>query len=686
MVMALNQVGMANRDLRVQQSGLPISATLSGQRLYAPEVGEPVYRSPAEMMGGNPIPQPGLQTAYQPPPGQVTAYQHPGDTPVQQPGVAQTAVAPTALAHTAQAAAAPSGQYGQMGAENATNEYLNAGLGLLNDAGKSALGQFGGAEANTLNLLNQAGIGALNQYGNAEKDALTVLNQSGMAALDKLNTGTNQAIGALNSATAGARGDTALGYLLGGKDIQDAMNNVGSYINQGNSALASGRDAANAAVTSAKNEANSFLNPYNAAGQKSIDLQAAYTGALGPQAQKAAFDAYMSSPNLAWLRQQGEESVMNQAAATGGVGGGDVLKELQKFGTGIAAQDFQNQFDRLSTITNQGINAGTNMGNFSMNAGGKIADNTMSAAQGQAQLAGQGAGAASSLGGQKAAMSFGFGNNMADLTSRYGTTAAQLLSGNGINQAGTISDLGRTGAGIVQNTGAQKGGTITDLAKVGAGVMQNTAGQKADIIANMGNSAFNAVNNAGANVSNMRYNTGTNLANQIGSASNNMANLTNQQGATLSDIIGSGAGNISNLLAGTGTNASQMQMQLAQLLANLATGQGSQLAGLNQQLGAANGAAAAAAGQGLRNTISQGIGAYALLTSDRRLKSDIKKVNERKGINIYVWSWNKLSGMTGVSFGVMADEISKIIPSAVIRLPNGFDCVDYGQVEAYING
>lgn len=633
MVMALNQTGMQRNNMPMtidpsQQSSLV--RTLSGTQLTQPKfkAGDPVYGAPVvrqESIGG----QGGYQAAITDPNLAPTMYQT--AVPPQQ---AQVLPAQTAVPQQA-------GQYGQIGAENAANEYLNAGLGLLNDAGNSALNQFGGAESNTLGLLNAAGN----------------------VGLDKLNAGTTGAMDLLNGTTAGARNDTMLGYLLGGKDINEALGNVQNYIGQGQSYLSNGKNSANSAVNSMLNKATGYLDPYNSSGQKSMNLQAAYSGALGPEAQKAAFDSFVSSPNMAFLKQQGEESIMNQAAATGGVGGGDVLKELQKFGTGLASQDFQNQFDRLSTLTNQGINAGANMGNFAMNAGNTISGNELAAAQGQAQLAGQGASAAGSLGSQKAGMSQQFGNTMAELASRYGTTGAQLLSGNGINQAGLV----------------------TDLAKTGANVMQNTAGQKADIIANMGNSAFNAVNNAGNNIAGMRYNTGTNLANQIGNASNNMANLSNQQGGTLADILGSGAGNISNLLSGTGTNASQIQMQIAQMLANLATGQGSQLSGLNQQLGAANGAAAAATGQGLRNTISQGVGAFALL-SDRRLKSNVKKVGERKGVNIYVWAWNKLSGMTGVSFGVMADEIRNIIPSAVIRLPNGFDCVDYNQVEAYING
>ena len=748
MVMALNQTGTSNRNVRFQQEGglprsgvqasidpnvdpnqqrITIASLLGGQQIQQPKfkAGDPVYGGPVvSTMEYNQNMVPTMSQNLQP--GQVGIAVPPqqlqmSGQPIQQqlPQQIQTASQPVQS----------TGQYGQIGAENATNEYLNAGLGLLNDAGTSALNQFGGAESNTLNLLNQAGAAGLGYLDQAQANSTGAIGGAAGASLNELQSNalnslgtlantrdsatgalqssTNDAMSLLSGATGMARNDAMLGYLLGGQDIKDALNNMGGYLSDGKQALVNAEGKANLAVQKGANQAISYLDPYNKAGQNSMNLQAAYSGALGPEAQRAAFAAYNNSPGQEWLRQQGEESIMNQAAATGGIGGGDVLKELQRFGTGLAQQDFQNQFDRLSTLTNQGINAGTNMGNFAFNSGTAQGANTMASGQGQAQLAATGANNATSLGAQKANMSMTTGLTMADLARQYGTTGASLLSGNGINQANVISDMGKSAAGVYQNTGAQKSdvlmnaGTnasnvfqntgsqkanlVSDMSKTGANVMQNTAGQKADIIANMGNTAFNAVNNAGTNIAGMRYNTGTNLANQIGNASNNMANLANQQGATLADILGAGAGNITNLLSGTGTNASQIQMQIAQMLANLATGQGSQLSGLNQQLGAANGAAAAATGQGLRNTLSQGIGAWALL-SDRRLKANIKKIGERKGINIYTWAWNKLSGMTGVSFGVMADEIHKIIPSAVIRLPNGFDCVDYNQVETYING
>lgn len=67
--------------------------------------------------------------------------------------------------------------------------------------------------------------------------------------------------------------------------------------------------------------------------------------------------------------------------------------------------------------------------------------------------------------------------------------------------------------------------------------------------------------------------------------------------------------------------------------------------------------------------------------SDRRLKKDIEKVGELpNGLSWYKWNWNGLLGLAGEAYGVIADEVKAVMPSAVIRQGNGFDAVNYGEV------
>jgi len=66
----------------------------------------------------------------------------------------------------------------------------------------------------------------------------------------------------------------------------------------------------------------------------------------------------------------------------------------------------------------------------------------------------------------------------------------------------------------------------------------------------------------------------------------------------------------------------------------------------------------------------------ASMFSDRRLKRDIKKIGEFKGLNIYsyIYIWGEKA------VGFMADEVKKIMPDAVIRHNSGFDMVNYSKV------
>jgi hypothetical protein len=70
--------------------------------------------------------------------------------------------------------------------------------------------------------------------------------------------------------------------------------------------------------------------------------------------------------------------------------------------------------------------------------------------------------------------------------------------------------------------------------------------------------------------------------------------------------------------------------------------------------------------------------------SDERLKDNLVKVDEYKGLSIYTWVWNKLMpevakrGTQGIGF--IAQEVQKVIPHAIINDPSGFLKIDYDKV------
>lgn len=74
------------------------------------------------------------------------------------------------------------------------------------------------------------------------------------------------------------------------------------------------------------------------------------------------------------------------------------------------------------------------------------------------------------------------------------------------------------------------------------------------------------------------------------------------------------------------------------------------------------------------------LGSAAIMASDRRLKTNIERIGKTKqGIPVYRYKY-KSGG--GYQFGVMADELKKFVPEAVIRGVDGFFRVRYDMVSA----
>ena len=79
------------------------------------------------------------------------------------------------------------------------------------------------------------------------------------------------------------------------------------------------------------------------------------------------------------------------------------------------------------------------------------------------------------------------------------------------------------------------------------------------------------------------------------------------------------------------------------------------------------------------------IGAAAITKwSDERLKDNIKFNGVINGIRTYTWDWNDEAKRIGAdqypSFGVIAQEIQKTHPEAVVEAPNGYLMVNYGMI------
>ena len=103
-------------------------------------------------------------------------------------------------------------------------------------------------------------------------------------------------------------GQDAMGYLDAGSQ------NADNLFGQGVDALTGTRGRIGQIINQGSAGLEAFMDP----GQQANQLQAALSGALGPEAQAEAFANFQSSPGTQFLQQQGERALMRNAAARGG--------------------------------------------------------------------------------------------------------------------------------------------------------------------------------------------------------------------------------------------------------------------------------------------------------------------------------------------------------------------------------
>lgn len=123
----------------------------------------------------------------------------------------------------------------------------------------------------------------------------------------------------------------------------------------------------------AREELRTLLQPYTEAGGPALQAQMAALGLAGPEAQQAYVSGQEQSPLFQSLAQQGEEAILQQASATGGLRGGNVQGALAQFRPQLLNQFLEQQYGRLGGMTQLGQRSAAGVGAAGMDAAGDIA-------------------------------------------------------------------------------------------------------------------------------------------------------------------------------------------------------------------------------------------------------------------------------------------------------------------------
>jgi len=235
-------------------------------------------------------------------------------------------------------------------------------------------------------------------------------------------------------------GAQILGGLVQARAADKAAKNAAQMQGQATEAqLAAARDAAEqlrasqegiesalAPFTAITPEQIQTLGLYQRAGTQALEQQAALAGLQGPEAQQAAVAALEASPQFQALARQGEEAILQQASATGGLRGGNVQGALAQFRPAMLQQYIDQQYGRLGGLSGQGL---------------ATTENLLS-------------------------RGYGAATNVAGFRQTQAANLANLISGAGQAQAAGLANLGNIQAARETDQGQLFGGGLSNLAGI----------------------------------------------------------------------------------------------------------------------------------------------------------------------------------------------------------------------------
>jgi hypothetical protein len=204
------------------------------------------------------------------------------------------------------------------------------------------------------------------------------------------------------------------------------------------------RDAANTqarsaqtgidAQTTANSDLKALLAPYTSAGYQSLAHQQDLLGLNGNDAQLGAINSIKQSSQFDQLNRTGQDAILQNASATGGLRGGNTQAALAQFSPALLNSLISDQYTKLGGMTSIGSNAAAGTGNAGMQSANSVS----------ALLAQQGRANAGGILGQAGAINSGINTGFNLLGRGWGGLNSNGSSGNnnvwGLEQYGAGGD------------------------------------------------------------------------------------------------------------------------------------------------------------------------------------------------------------------------------------------------------
>lgn len=148
-------------------------------------------------------------------------------------------------------------------------------------------------------------------------------------------------------------------------------------------------DALNAAIAEQRRQfdvTNANFQPYRDIGGKGLAGLGDLVGVNGAPQQQSAIDALKASPLYQSLFNNGQEALLQNASATGGIRGGNTERGLADFGADTLAQTIQQQLASLGGLAGMGMGATNAVADFGQQASQNVQNDLIG--QGRARASG----------------------------------------------------------------------------------------------------------------------------------------------------------------------------------------------------------------------------------------------------------------------------------------------------------
>lgn len=178
------------------------------------------------------------------------------------------------------------------------------------------------------------------------------------------------------------------------------------------------------------------MQPFANAGAPALAQQQALLGMNGAGAQRGAIDSIANSPLLQQLMKQGEQGILQNASATGGLRGGNLQGALAQFRPAMLQQAIDQQYSRLGGMTALGQMTNQNLAQLGQASAGGVGAAGMNSANSISGLMQQQGAAQAGAGlAQANAMS----NAIGGLGGMYSSGAFSKFGGGGGIQLGGVN-------------------------------------------------------------------------------------------------------------------------------------------------------------------------------------------------------------------------------------------------------